>query len=514
MNPQLKKFAPFGLYFALLAAIASLGIFIVYKTFGLPLQISLACVLLGLAVNALLDPQAVRSALTGRQARYGSNALVLTIAFFGIVIVANVLVSNLGKQWDLTEDKQNTLAKESIDALKSLKAPVKAEAYFTSRIDSSTTRNLLENYRSASAGKFNFEFVDPEKDPVRARNAKITRDGTIVLIEADRSQQISTVNEQEMTNGLIRVDNPGTRKVYFLIGHDEYSIETGADRSFASVKQLLENKNYGVSSLNLLAERKIPEDAKAIIIAGPNTPLAQEEIDLLKTYLKQGGGLVVLSEPPFLTQLGTQTDQLAAYLESAYTLKLGGDLVIDPNYNPISIAVAAAYGQHVITQKMNNQVTIFPTTRSVQPGTPNPDITVTSLVSTAQNSWGETNQQELSNQKVQMDQDQDLPGPVSIAASAQNNQDTSRVVVIGDADFAGDSTINQYGNSILMMNSVDWAAKQDDLINLSPKQNTQRSLSLNSPLELGLIMLIALLVIPGAGLVVGIVSWVGRRRRG
>jgi ABC-type uncharacterized transport system involved in gliding motility auxiliary subunit len=515
MNSNLRKFAPFGLYFALLAALVSLGLYIVFQKFDLPLQISLACVILGLAANTLLDPQGVRAALTGRQARYGSNAVVLTIAVFGIVVVANVLVLNTGKQWDLTEDKQNTLAKESVDALKSLKAPVKAEAYFTAQIDSTAARDLLDSYKSNSAGKFTYEFIDPTRDPVRAQNAKVTRDGTIVLTESGRTEQILSASEQDLTNGLIRVDNPGTRKVYFLIGHDEYNPDDTSDRSYSSAKQNLVNKNYGVGTLNLLAERKIPDDAKAIIIAGPNKPLAAEEVDLIKAYLEKGGGLVLLSEPIFITQFGTQPDLLAAYLESSFSIKLGSDLVIDPNYNPISVAVAAAYGQHVITQKMNNLVTIFPTARSVQPAaTQNPDVTDTPLVSTAQNSWGETSKQELTDSQVKLDQGQDLQGPVNLATSAENTKTTARVVVIGDSDFASNTYFDQYGNSIFLMNAIDWAAKQDDLINLSPKQNTQRIIALNSTLQMGLILLVTILVIPGAGLVTGIASWLGRRRKG
>lgn len=111
MNRKLRRFAPLGLYLSLLAVLVSLGLYIVQREWNLYLQISLACIIVGLAIFAVLDPEKVRTALTGRQARYGSNALVMTLAFFGIVVVANFLAYKNPYRWDLTENKQNTLAK-------------------------------------------------------------------------------------------------------------------------------------------------------------------------------------------------------------------------------------------------------------------------------------------------------------------------------------------------------------------------------------------------------------------
>src|SRR5512138_4032809 len=107
-DPRIKRFAPIGLYLALAAAIASAGIFIVQRQFNLPLQISLGLIVIGFAIFAILDPARVRHALTGRQARYGSNALVMILAFLGILILVNYLIYKFPKRWDLTADKSHT----------------------------------------------------------------------------------------------------------------------------------------------------------------------------------------------------------------------------------------------------------------------------------------------------------------------------------------------------------------------------------------------------------------------
>src|SRR3990172_3705109 len=133
MNPQWRRFAPLGLYLALIAALVSIGLYVVQRQMSLALQISLGLIVVGLALYALLDPDHVRRLLTGRQARYGSNALILTLAFIGIIVMFNYLVYANPKTWDLTEDKQFTLAPETVNTLNSLSEEVTAQAFFSSR---------------------------------------------------------------------------------------------------------------------------------------------------------------------------------------------------------------------------------------------------------------------------------------------------------------------------------------------------------------------------------------------
>src|SRR4030042_918905 len=120
MKPEWRRFAPLGLYISLLAVLVFFGLFIVFRRFDLPLQISLGMILIGLALFALLDPDRARRALTGRQTSYGSNALVLSLACIAIIVVVNYLGFHYSERWDLTEGKQFTLAPETLETLNKL----------------------------------------------------------------------------------------------------------------------------------------------------------------------------------------------------------------------------------------------------------------------------------------------------------------------------------------------------------------------------------------------------------
>ena len=517
MNKQtMTRYAPIGLYLAILAAVASAGLYIVQREWNLPLQISLGLIVIGLALFTFLDPDRVRQMLTGRQARYGSNALVLTIAFIGILVVVNVLAYQNGKRWDLTEDKQFTLAPETLDTLKSLPEKVTATAFFTQRIPSDTAKGLLDQYQFNSNGNFEYTFIDPEADPLAAQNANITRDGTVVLRMGDHQEAVTTVTEQELTGALVRLINPTSEAVYFLIGHGEHSPDDTGDQSLSQIKTTLESKNYKIATLNLLATNQIPDDARVIVIAGPKKPVSQAEVDLLDSYLTNGGSLIVMEEPLPTTDFGDAADPLADYLVQKWGVTLGKDIVVDLTSNQPLAPYAASYANHPITQKMQSLTSQFPTARSVVVGTPPDGVTSTNLVLTAQQSWAETNLAGLNdpNSQIGYDDGVDLPGPVSIAAVAENTSTNTRLVIFGDSDFPVNANVSAYGNSDLFVNSVDWAAKQENLISLTPKQNTSRLLVPPQRITMNLILLGSVFILPGLPVLAGIIVWIQRRRRG
>lgn len=151
----------------------------------LAFQISIAVLILGLAIYAILMPDSIRRFLSGRQARYGSNSLILTLAFIGILIATNYVVFNnadlLGAPWDFTEDKSNTLAPETLQILSTLPDNVKATAFYSGAINPQSADEVLQKFKNNSDGKFDYEFVDPNENPVAVREAGITGDGKILL---------------------------------------------------------------------------------------------------------------------------------------------------------------------------------------------------------------------------------------------------------------------------------------------------------------------------------------------
>jgi gliding motility-associatede transport system auxiliary component len=508
---------------SIIALLASIGLYIVQRQFNLALQISVGLFIIGLAVFVVLDPDQIRRLVTGRQARYGSNAFIITLAFIGILVVINYLGYKNTKRWDLTADKSNTLAKETLDVLKSLPDNVVVKAFFSSDSSMSTSKEsaqtLLDKYVYDGKGKFKYEFVDPNKDPVSAQDAGISKDGTIVLYMGSAKQSVTSVTETDLTGAMVRLMNPGAHVIYFMTGHGEYPTSGSSDQSYTKLSTALESKNYTVSSLNLLATAKIPQDASVVVIDGPKKPLSDNEVSLLDEYIKNGGSVVLMEDPPAETQFGDSPDPLATDLAQNYGITLGNNVVIDAYGNQAFqnylFAIGYKYADHAITQNMTTEATGFKVARSVTTDDAvAKDYSKTQLVLTVDQSWGETNLSSLQDNSLKPDQGADLLGPVPLAVAAEDSSTNARLVVFGDSDFATNAYYDFYGNSDLIVNSIDWAAKQENLINLTPKTTITRTLAQPKPYTMNLILLGSLVVLPGLIIVAGVGSWVSRRRRG
>jgi ABC-type uncharacterized transport system involved in gliding motility auxiliary subunit len=515
MKPGWRRLAIIGLYLAGIATLVSLGLYIIQRQMSLALQISLALIVIGLALYALLDPDKIRQMLTGRQARYGSNALILILAFIGIVVAINYLIYHNPKSWDLTEDKQHTLAPETLNTLQSLPEKVTAQAFYSQRSPTTSAEQLLEQFKDNSDGKFDYEFINPEENPLAAQQAKVTQDGTIVLTMGASQQPVRYASEQELTGSLVRLMNPASQTVYFLTGHGEYNPEDQGDQSYSMVKRTLESKNYTVKVLNLLTENKIPEDAQAIIIAGPRQPISQAEVDLLKEYLAKGGSLIPMLEPIPVTDFGDAADPLAEYLLNDWGIQLSKDIVVDLTSQQPFAPYAAAYGRHAITESIQNTSTQFPTARSVRAAAAS-GASLVELVLTSQQSWAETSLEGIADgsAKIQYDEGQDSIGPVPLAIAAENFENKARLVVFGDSDFAIDANFSAYANGDLIVNAVDWAVGQENLISLTPKNQTTRMLLSPNQTMMNLIFLGTVIILPGLALLGGLVVFFQRRRRG
>jgi ABC-type uncharacterized transport system involved in gliding motility auxiliary subunit len=524
---NIRQYAWIGLVISGVALlVAGLGLvakLLVYiKFFSLPnakpldttLWISLGLIIIGPALFALLDPQKVRLFLTGRQARHGSNAAITMIAFVGILLVINILVYQNPVQWDWTSDKQHTLAPETLDTLNALPGPVKAYGFFTANTSSTTAQSLLTDYKNKSNGKFDFQIIDPNNNPGLATKYGITTDGSIVFTMENRQEIITYATEQEATNALVRLMNPGTRAVYFLTGHGERDIQNTSDtKSVTKLRTTLESKNYTVKTLNLVAQNSIPADALAIIIAGPTVAISDAEMTLLDKYVTNGGSLVVLEQPSILNSASTAPDLLLNYLATTWGITLNNDIVIDTNTSQPLYAVANAYGQHAITDKLQNKITFYPMARSlslaqVANGVP------TGLVQTLSNAWGETDFAALQSNKVSFDASTDFPGPLTLAAAAQANSGKGRVVVFGDTDFASDNYFAQAANGDMIVNAIDWASQQDNMISLTAKTATQRQLPPPGNAVMILLGFSFICLIPGLVVGGGVAAWLMRRSRG
>ncbi|MEX0788596.1 MAG: GldG family protein [Anaerolineales bacterium] len=517
MNRDLRRYAS-PAYWVGLGGLVAAAVWYFYRAeFDVVLRIALAVAAVGGAAGVLLDPERVRRTWRTRQARYGSNALLLSVSVGGILLLLNVAAARSTARLDLTEDQQFSLSPESLLVLAELPGPAQLKGFYTPDLVASRDglRPLLDEYVARSGGKLSYDFVDPNEDPLSAQRYGVTRDGSIVVILGDRTEVVTIPDEQEITSALVRLANPGERAVYFLTGHGEPDLEGTEDAGFSRLRDALVAKSYEVGSLNLLADHVVPDGALAIVIAGARQPLAADEIETLQAFSNQGGGLVVLAQPIVEIDLGDTVDPLGQYLAESWHINLSPDVVVDLGSNQTFYGIASRYAPHSITDKLQGIVTYYPVARSLTLGeTGELSRRIQPLVETSDQSWGEVDPATLAGDtQFRFDEGVDQPGPLTLAAAGEDAATGARLVVFGDSDFATNGFLLDRGNSDIVVNSIDWAAGQDSLINLTPRDSTQRIVVPPTGLAQRLILVLTVFAIPGIVLILGVrMAWERRRR--
>ncbi len=498
-------------------------------------QAAFAIGLLGIALFGGLEVDLLTRVLKSRQARYGAEAVVVVVAFTVVIGLINFIVvfnDHIGPvpikhRWDLTETKTNTLAPETLKMLSEMSEPVKVYAFFSSSaFNRDTAQELLDNYKANGVDRFSYEFVDPDSQPTVARAHGYTNDGTLVVERGDQREAVAGVTESDLTNAVVRLNNPTKRIVYFLGGHSERSIDDTGQNGISNIKASLEAINYEVRSLTVITAT-LPSDASAIVLAGPQTPYTDGETKVIGDYLANGGKAIFMFDPPALTQAQPGTpDPLANYLSATWGLRLRDDLIIDlsqyvPDIGQLAPATIS-YGLSPITRDSQDQrkPAFFPYSRSIEiadPSTVPQGVTSISIVQTSPNAWGETNLDTVNAGNPVLDEgDATSADGLSVVATAENASTKTRLVVFSSSSFVLNTFSQQGGdrfaNSTLLLNAIKWVATDDQLIGITPKPTVTRSLNIFTNRDLAIVFLLSCILPPLMVIIGGVSVWWSRRR--
>jgi ABC-type uncharacterized transport system involved in gliding motility auxiliary subunit len=458
-----------------------------------------------------------------RSTRYGANAIVYSAGFVALLVAVNYLASRGNRRFDLTEQNVFTLASQSVNAVKDLKKPLKLYGFFEGG-SSPAARSLYETYAYASP-KVTFEMVDPDKHPELAERFKVSTMGTThIQYGGDQGEgtNVSTLGEEALTNGIIKVARSSRKNVCFLEGHGEADPDdTQAPTGFGSMRQALEGENFEVKKLLLASQPAVPADCNILIVAGPRKPLLPHELDEIDKYLKRGGKAVVMFQPPRPDDPADESGLIK--LVGVWGVKVGDDVVVDQvvrlfagpalGLNP----VVSAYGDHAVTHSFT-QRTVFPLTRSVEAESDlKSGLTVTALAKTSDTSWAESDVEGIFRRQSASLDAKDRRGPIAVCEAVEANLKTlgwgdgeARMVVFGDTSFADNQNVTTFFNRDFFINSVDWLAGEESSISIRPRSLRASRLRLTVD-QFQTVFALSVLLLPEALLIAGIAVWWRRR---
>jgi ABC-type uncharacterized transport system involved in gliding motility auxiliary subunit len=440
------------------------------------------------------------------------QALLFALLFIGIIGMLAWLSTQYVYQADWTTGARNTISDDTRRLLDDMQHPVNISAFVhDDELTRSQIKDLIGSYQRFKQD-ITLEFVNPDREPARVRELGIASGGEIVIRYLDRSENIQTLSEQQLSNALLRLSRQQQRWIVFLTGHGERPPAGDTNHGLGIFTAELERKGLNVQSVNL-AEAEIPSNTNLLVLAGPRVDLLPGEIEKLQHYIEQGGNLLWLAEPGDLHGLQALAEQL--------DISLLPGMIVDATSQMFGIenpgfAIVTGYPRHEITNEMT-AVTVYPEAAALEINDSEKWDAIP-LLTTLERAWTELGEIEG---EVQFDPDTDeRAGPLDIGVALTRVRSdesgaslpTQRIIVIGDGDFLSNTYLGNAGNLGLGLNMVQWLSHDDAALNIRIKSAPDTSLVLGKIAQ-AVIGLGFLLGLPALLLLSGIIIWLLRRRR-
>lgn len=472
------------------------------------------------------------------------NLILQAILVLSLFSGLNYVARAFSWRFDLTRSRFYSLSAETRSYLEKLEAPVTAVVTFPEqsadeKLDRAyrDVRALLQEYAYAAENnpeaRIKVEFVDVYRERAKAEELGLDEAYMVQFMAGNRRKPLFLddlyeqrdgqiqffVGERAFTSAILEVSNPRKEKIYFLSGHGEmHPSDVGPMRGLSELRDFLDQRNFELDSLNLMQAETIPSDASLLVIASPQTPFRPQEEEILRRYLSdRAGRLVALLDPALphgldrlLADWGMTADDVKVIEVNLHNLTEGGDLYV-------THFLAHPITQYLIDNKL--AMTVGANPRAIRPAQGEARVTgltVTPLIWTSLDAWGERSYRVPGASRF--DADIDLPGPVSLAVASEraSAQDLpfsvrgGRLVVFGSSEFITNNRLTSLGNMVAFLDTIKWTLGQEIPLNIPPRSIERFQLSLSRE-ELGQLYWVLLLALPGAAGLMGLLVYFGRR---
>ena len=433
---------------------------------------------------------------------FGLNAVVGVVLAVLLVLFINFWANRYVWRADWSMSGAQALSDQTVGLLQSLDTPVELTFVFQRGNELFREMDRLLNEYQAAAARLPFlriQYVDPDRHLTQveelARNDMVREANTVVVRARGRSRIITSrelaqydftnvprgqvptrvrfTGEQAISSAIHQVAFGREPVLYVVSGHGERRIDNfDPTVGFSRIAQRMQAENIRLESFTPGMASRVPEDADALLIAGPDRRWSQPEIDMLHAYLERSGRIMFLLDSR--TQTGLET------LLQRWGVVLGNDVVVDPRRSVTGREVFVnEYGLHPVTERLQGLTTIFHAPRSASPSlrestaasADKPFVTVLAQSSPA--GWAE---REPDRFPQRFNPDIDVEGPVAIAVAVERGPipgidvqiRPTRMMVVGDSGFVANGGLTG-GDEDFFMSGLNWLLDREELMGISPR---------------------------------------------
>lgn len=258
----------------------------------------------------------------------------------------------------------------------------------------------------------------------------------------------ASLDERELVKLLFNLSRTQDKWVAFLTGHGEPSIADSTTIGYSVFATALEQQGLHLSELNLPEVGFIPDNTSLLVLTSPKTEYLPKEIELIETYLSNGGALLWLMDfqgkpLPFLSKL------LGVHAHPGLVIDKQGHQMGTPHP---AISVITSYPKGSLFA--GNQLTAFPWAQALI-SEPRAAFSKQALLKTSAQSWTHTG--DMQGEIVFAKHKGNLRGPLTIGylLERQTKEINQKIIIIGNHRFLSNAAIENYGNLSLALSTVN-----------------------------------------------------------
>ncbi|MDP1615036.1 MAG: Gldg family protein, partial [Methylococcales bacterium] len=165
-------------------------------------------------------------------------------------------------QWDVSQNGRNSLSESSIEILQKLHAPILVTAYATEQhAQLGDIRKIIADfvalYQRIKPDLF-LTFIDPVEQPILTQQADVKVNGELVIQYNQRTEHLTTINEQAFSNALMRLVRAEDKLIVALSGHGERRLEGNANYDLGEFGKYLRTNGFNSQTLNFAIDQDVP----------------------------------------------------------------------------------------------------------------------------------------------------------------------------------------------------------------------------------------------------------------
>ncbi len=473
----------------------------------------------------------------------------------GIVLVANLVGNRVRGRLDLTRDQLYTLSEGSrsllgdLDDLVQIKLFASRELPPEVQLQLRDVRDLLADMSRASNGNLLVSDLDPEEDEAIETEANelgiypvefnVMRDDNFEVRQGYYGFAIVYADENEVTpliqrtddlefriaSTIARMTNTERPGVAFVSG---FGAKT--DAQITGLAETLAGR-YQLQTIDIAGDTApaIDRDStEVVVLAGPTAPLDSLALGRVASFLDEGGGALILTEPVTLNPQSPMAIPAMSGVEALIEprgISVTPGMVIDmASSERVSLgrqglfSVVSPYplwpvtvpaGSHAITNGLNSLTLGWGSALEIA----EESESLTPLWQTS-----ESGAIHPLTGTIVPDQDWIYPpeelGVRTVAVASQPTDGAGRMIVVGDGSFVEPQYVQANpGNVLFLANAIDWLAQDESLINIRSKNRAPPSLVFESDATRRLLRWGNLVGVPLLIALAGFLRVTGRRRR-